>query len=190
LYNRRIFKKRGKTSLKDIQVLIPLLSLITALIFGLLQLFNISQSFEKSAKLETYKLIEQLLNDSYPTIEKFRSADKFDTSTSLSTANELESFLSQLNTCVEVGACDRTVSQAFLCNSPKISGPLSYSSGIASMSLSVEKSIMSSGMPTLKKTFLSESIPHLRVMETLSRIFGNTGKWKSYELIIDGCRQE
>ena len=133
-------------------------------------------------------MIEQLLNKSYPTIENFRDANKFDKSISLSTAKELEFFLSQLNTCIEVGACDREASLAFLCNNPKLSNPLSYSSGIAKMSLLLEEQIKLSGMPNLKKMFFTESIPHIRVMEFLNKIFGNTGKLKSYELIIEECK--
>ena len=175
--------EKNKTAPQNITILIQFISLMVTLVFGIVQLMNISHNIEKSAKLETYKLIEQLLNDSYPTIENFRTADKFDKSTEESTAKELESFLFQLNTCIEVGACDRKVTLAFLCNSPKISGPLSYSSGIAKASISLEKVIKSA---ELQESF-AMGIRHVRVMEILSRIFGNTGKWKPYNLIIEAA---
>ncbi len=178
-----------RTFLENHKIYLEYLAAISAIVFILFQIVDHNKSTDKSAKLETYKLIEQILTRSYPTIENFRDAPKFEDATALAIAKELDSFLSELNTCIEVGTCDREISREFLCHSPKISGPLSYSSGIAKATMVVDEWSKSIGMmpPAIQEVY-KKNLYHLRVMQRLNQIFGNTGKWESYDLISEGCK--
>jgi outer membrane murein-binding lipoprotein Lpp len=113
---------------------IEVISIAFAVIFGSIQIIDISGNISAGPKLETYKFVDKIVNETYPNLTKYRRAlagSGADLEESdLPLAMDIADALDDIDTCISVGACDKDVARRYLCNSNKMSNILSAMSGM------------------------------------------------------------
>jgi len=145
-----------------------------------------------SSRHDTYRYLEQLLADHYPAIVDYdRNAPSANEAVLVA---ELRGFAFDAYTCVGVGACDREVVRRFICIDPKLSGALSFSSGIASqvsnlgpLLARIEQDAAASraDVEELRERFR----PHLETLYVLGRIYGIDPARQGPDFFVDECER-
>lgn len=114
---------------------IEIISIILAIIFGAYQVYDISRNIRFTSKLESYKLVESLVNDRYIVIAKHREILTFGTNEEIREIDKelsvnMANLMDDIETCINVGACDSEVVKRYICSSSKLTNILSHISGM------------------------------------------------------------